>query len=505
MRGIRFFALLLGIIGIIITSFTLWIPKTFGNDVHFEQILWHLMESNIEGVDQYYIIRGIKFLLFMLFLSFAWAAIIYPHLFLRPLQKFAFIGKISGKTVFKSRRWYLFLFIASFIYLAAICMVTDKKFQISQYLTAESVQPGEKDGHKDGIKENYIVPKNEDIYFEKKKNIVIVLAESMECSFNDESIGKKYMPSMEIFQSSSQYVDKYINVTGTNWTIASLTGWFFGLPLKLPKGITRNRYISKKGFLPSAESIFDILRENGYELVVVLGTNRFFSGKDILFSGHGGFSIQDMEYFEKQGWSLKEFGGTQWGFSDAFVFDRALEEYKKLVASGKPFVLLVETTDTHAPIGFCPPERQTYNDIRDAIVELDRNLAAFSRQIWDDDVILIILGDHLYMGEPEFLAPVAERHIFNLFHGDVPPIPATKRQAYVSALDMAPTLLQAAGARWGHDRFGLGVSLFSGEPTLLETYGPRKFNEILSGWSPFYSTLYEKKPGGPATGPTGLQ
>lgn len=493
MRGLRLLTLVLGLVAIVITLITLWIPKTFGNEVHFEQILWHVMESDIQGVDPLYIKRGIKFSLLMLFLGFIWTIIVYPRFFLTRLEKFDFIKKIANRNIFENKNWCVTLFVASFIYSIAICAVMDKKFQISPYLTAETTRVEERVGQEDRLKEHYRVPLSKDIFFEKKKNIVIVLVESMENSFNDPKLEQKFMPSLEILQASSQHADKYINVIGTNWTIAALTGWFFGLPLKLPNGIDRNRYISKKGFLPGAESIFDILRKNGYELAVVLGSNKFFSGQDILFSGHGSFSIQDMEYFKKQGWSLKEYGGTQWGFSDAFVFARALDEYKKLLSGGKPFVLLVETIDTHAPKGFCPPERRTYHDIRDAIAELDRNLAAFAREIWSDDTILVILGDHLWMGDPEFLEPVVERHIFNLFHGDVPPIPAQKREGHVSALDMAPTLLQAAGARWGHDRFGLGVSLFSEEPTLLEKYGPQKFNEILTGWSPFYSSLYEKR------------
>ena len=58
---------------------------------------------------------------------------------------------------------------------------------------------------------------------------------------------------------------------------------------------------------------------------------------------------------------------------------------------------------------------------------------------------------------------------------------------------MAPTLLHAAGARWDSDQFGLGISLFSNQSTLLERYGPEEFNKILGSWSPLYSTFYERK------------
>lgn len=476
MKKIRFLACVFGIASIVICMVVLWIVYAFGDNIYFEQILWHLLESPIDDFDKNYIQRGLKYILFTAFFCSVWTFILYSK-------------RIS--LISRNNKYITVLFVLSVGCFLGLNIFIDRRFHVYEYLSADNTRGS--DSATDELKENYFIPERKDIVFSRKESIVLLLVESMETSYNDPLLKQRLMPNMEKRKSESKYADKYTTVYGTGWTVASITGWFFGLPLKMPNGIDGNRYLSKKGFLPGAESIFDILGENGYELVLVMGSSSRFSGIDILFSGHGRFVIRDKNYFLQQGWSLEEHGGTGWGFSDGFVLARAWEEYQKLRAAGKPFVLFVETLDTHSPGGFCPPERRTYNDIRDAIVELDRNLEAFSRKIWNDDVIYVVLGDHFFMGNPDFMKALKTRYIFNLFHGDLPPIPEKKRAEYISALDMAPTLLQAAGARWGNDQFGLGISLFSARPSLLEHYGPQRFNELLGRWSPFYSTLYEKK------------
>jgi len=103
--------------------------------------------------------------------------------------------------------------------------------------------------------------------------------------------------------------------------------------------------------------------------------------------------------------------------------------------------------------------------------------------------VLFILGDHLYMGEPEFLSNIPNRTMYATFSG-TPPIPDSKRRQKISPLDMAPSLLEAAGGTWGSDQFGLGISLFSQRPSLLEQYGLAHYNAILGGSPLFYARFY---------------
>lgn len=69
-------------------------------------------------------------------------------------------------------------------------------------------------------------------------------------------------------------------------------------------------------------------------------------------------------------------------------------------------------------------------------------------------------------------------------------MPLHKQRGKSSALDIAPTLLELAGARWQGNQFGLGVSLFSDRPTLLEYYGEEELEKILQEDSAFYESFY---------------
>ena len=266
------------------------------------------------------------------------------------------------------------------------------------------------------------------------------------------------------------------------------------MPLKLPSFVDGNNYHSKRGFLPGAQSIFEIFKKNGYTMVMVLGSDSNFSGQRTLFTTHGEFRVLDRQYWQMQGWSLEEHAGTGWGFNDEFVLDRAFDEYKKLKKENKPFVLFVETVDTHAPEGFAPKNKRKYNDIRDPYVYEDELLANFSDQIKTfepSNTALAIIGDHYFMGTPSFLPDYSKRRIFNLFwSSNIKNGLRLREDKNISALDIAPTLLELAGGRWENHQYGLGVSVFSSEPNLLEKHGLNKLNQMLSKRSKRYDEFY---------------
>jgi phosphoglycerol transferase len=56
-------------------------------------------------------------------------------------------------------------------------------------------------------------------------------------------------------------------------------------------------------------------------------------------------------------------------------------------------------------------------------------------------------------------------------------------------MDMYPTTLAAMGFKISGDRLGIGVNLFSNEPTMLEKYGKKKLDDLLEERSDFYDTL----------------
>ena len=147
----------------------------------------------------------------------------------------------------------------------------------------------------------------------------------------------------------------------------------------------------------------------------------------------------------------------------------------------------------HAQNGYCPPEKRHYHDIRDALLEEDRLVDAFLA--WhathgNTQDAIAILGDHFFHGPTPFVEKEEPRTLYNAFLGNIPPLPPGKRAQAITAVDIAPTLRHCTGARWGHDRFGIGVSLFAPGPSLRETLGDAALRKGLEQYSPFFSDFY---------------
>ena len=68
--------------------------------------------------------------------------------------------------------------------------------------------------------------------------------------------------------------------------------------------------------------------------------------------------------------------------------------------------------------------------------------------------------------------------------------PSRTQNRSFSAVDMFPTTLAAMGCTVEGDRLGLGVNLFSSQPTLMERMGYSRFNTELAKRSDFYDQFY---------------
>lgn len=350
----------------------------------------------------------------------------------------------------------------------------------------------------DFIGKNVYFPDISSIDFSCKKNIVLILAESLESSFSKYSL----TPNLDRLSLSAISNKNFDCAYGTGWTIAAITAWNFGLPLKLPDFIKGNSY-GKMSFLPNATSIFEILRYNGYTTDLLMGTDSSFSNQHILFESHGEFQIRDYKYWLKK-YPLSKDNQGCWGYSDKFVLSRLKEEYLKLKenykVTKKNFILFGQTIDTHGPDGgFCPKHLRHYHDIRDAIVYFDSNIGEFIdwfNKNSNDDDILVVIGDHLMMGDWDFLNDMQryERKIFNgiwskekLTHIDMTTFDPNK---HVLTYDIAPTLLELAGAKLENRRYGLGESIFSSNTSEIEKFSEKELENKLSKKSLFYEELY---------------
>ncbi len=303
-----FFTSLIGSLSILIWSFYKFVGYFFGKDLSYEQFLWAI-DNRADGVDKRFVISVTCFIFIVILLLLIWnfSVLNFKKLVFVLKNIFVFIFTlVTNDTkfshIFLSK---LFLLILAVVSCNAGYKKVDRMLEISEYYKVQ--QEGALNDH---LKEYYWVPKLSEINFPTKKNLVLVMGESLEFNFNSESEVTPRLNKLAIYNANFTNMQ---NVSGSSWTIGALTGWHFGLPLKVPTG--GNNYISHKGFLPNALSVFDVLKENGYKLVLIMGSDSNFSGMKQLFSNHGDFTIMDSSYWKSEGWDVNEHEGA-WGFND---------------------------------------------------------------------------------------------------------------------------------------------------------------------------------------------
>lgn len=351
------------------------------------------------------------------------------------------------------------------------------------------------------IEENYIRPENVKLTFpEKKRNLIIIYAESIENSIMNKDIGGGWdysiMPELEklalentVF-SNTEDLGGFYQTEGTSWSIAGITASMSGIPIK---GFLNNQYKSTN-FLNGAYSLGDILRAEGYNNEVIMGSKSEFGGKRQFFKNHGNYDIFDLYHAIANGYMTYE-DKVWWGYEDSKLFAWSKEEVTKLANRQEPFHFVIETVNTHFTDGYLEPGAEEKFS-----TQYENVHALSSKQIYDfvewakgqdfyDNTTIVILGDHLGMQDKfytENMMKGYDRTVFNTIIN--PAIPASNNTNRISTtFDMYPTILASMGVKIEGDRLGLGTNLYSHKKTLAEKFGYRNFNEELKKNSEFYN------------------
>ncbi len=381
----------------------------------------------------------------------------------------------------------LILFIVSLL----ICGTTVHLFS---FVEAESKES-------DFIQTQYIKPENTVLHFpDQKRNLIYIFLESMECTFADTSAGDMitscYIPELaalaekNINFSHNDRLGGALSYSGTTWTVAAMVAQTAGVPVKI--ALEADTYGAGDVFLPGVISIGQILEEQGYNQVLLLGSNAEFHGREIYFTEHGNYEILDTDSL-KEAKRLPEDYEAWWGFEDEKLFSYAREELTRLAELDAPFNLTMLTADTHFPDG-CPC--RLCEDLYDT--QYANVLACSSRQVADfiswiqdqpfyENTTIVISGDHLTMdgGFMEGIDPEYTRSIYNcMIHAFAEPVREKNRQ--FGTIDFFPTTLAALGVKIDGDRLALGTNLFSDRETLTEQFGYEFLAEELQKQSNFY-------------------
>ena len=366
------------------------------------------------------------------------------------------------------------------------------------------------------IEDHYADPAKVSITFpEKKRNVIYIYLESMEMTYSDAMNGgafnRNVIPELtalgeanEDFSGSDPLLNGADVLPGSTYTMAAMFTQTTGLPLKVDLSDTFtdargsfNKMNTQDSFFSGVTSLGDILKKEGYNQVLMLGSNATFGGRRLYFSQHGDYEIDDYEWAIEQG-LIPENYYVFWGYEDAKLFSYAKDRLTDLAAQDKPFNFSMLTVDTHFEDGYyCDLCTDSFrgNQYANVMACSSRQVADFvnwvKEQDFYEDTTIIIAGDHLTM-DTDFCQNVGEnydRRTFNVWiNPAAEPADPDRKRSY-STLDCFPTTLAAMGCQIEGDRLGLGTNLFSAEDTLMEQYGYEELSDEMSRKSEFMDKL----------------
>lgn len=376
-------------------------------------------------------------------------------------------------------------------------------FGVPQYVQALSQSSQLFENH-------YVDPRTVNITFpEKKRNLIHIYMESMENTVASKQHGgqsdKSIIPELEAlaldkdtisFSHRNTGLGGMLPATGTTWTVAGITAQTAGIPLKDGFfGKNRNEMGAFNQFLPGAYTSGQIFEKAGYNQTFMMGSEANFGGRDKLLTQHGNYTIKDYLYAKDHGQVPHDYK-VWWGYEDKKLFEFAKDEATRLSQSDKPFNLNVLTVDTHFTDGYldktCAKKYAAKYDNVHACSS--QQVAAFvewvRQQPFAENTTIVLTGDHLGMQTSYYDEKIGgndyQRTVYNAIINPAVRTANTHNRQFTS-FDMYPTILAATGATIPGDRLGLGVNLFSDQPTLTEQMGGLDaLNAELSKRSNFY-------------------
>lgn len=353
----------------------------------------------------------------------------------------------------------------------------------------------------------YVDPQEVDLEFpEEKQNLVYIFLESMESSYFSEDLGgiqeHNLLPNFAdlaqnegINFSNSNKLGGMLQIPGANQTASSMVAQTSGLPLRPSTSLNSSESSEENSaeYFPDAYALGEILDKEGYNQTLLMGSEAEFAGRDQYFIQHGGYDIRDYHWAVETG-RIPEDYYEWWGYEDRKLMDYAKETLNELSQEEEPFNLTMLTVDTHFEDGYATEDTpdlfgdQYSNVIHDSDKQISQLLEWMKEQPFYEETTVVLVGDHLTMDSDFFdsVDPNYQRSVFNLFlNTDKKNVRKKNRQ--FSAVDMFPTTLAALGVEVPEDRMGLGVNLFSSQPTLTEQLGYDQFQNELMKKSDFYN------------------
>lgn len=466
------------VLGILISSTVYWLLKTWA-DLSMDEIIFHL-KVPLRGTNHDMITEAILTGIIPCLVMVA-IALIVLRLTRKNKKKQILIARI--------------LMVATTITAIVMLVVMFSRYNIIEYFQKRS-------HNSDFIEQNYIDPRSVALTFpEEKRNLIYIYLESMETTFASVEQGGDMQQSLipelvdiadeNVNFSASGKLGGGVPTSGTTWTIAAMFAQTSGLPLKIP--IYLNAMSDQDTFFPDIVTLGDILDEQGYRQVLMMGSDSVFGGRKNYFETHGQYEMWDYHTAKESG-KIPEDYMEFWGFEDQKLYEYSKEKLTELGSLDQPFNFTMLTVDTHFEDGYkcelCTDEfgdNQYANAVRCASRQAKDFIKWIQEQPFYENTTIVLAGDHLSM-DVDFFEGIDyqnQRNVYNAFI-NAPVTPEREDDIRFTTMDFFPTTLASLGVRIEGERMALGTNLFSGQETLLEQYGLAEINKELDGKSEFY-------------------
>ncbi|PCK31855.1 LTA synthase family protein [Pseudoalteromonas piscicida] len=275
----------------------------------------------------------------------------------------------------------------------------------------------------------------------QKKNLVIILEESLGARFVGALGGKNLTPELDkLYQEGWGLKNLYATGTRSVRGIEAVVSGFLPSPSRSVVKLSK----SQQQFYTLA----DVLSRENYTTQFIYGGESHFDNMKSFFLGNGFQDIVDFDDIENPAFV------ASWGVSDEDLFNQADKELTKLSKEEKPFFSLIFTSSNHDPFEIpdgkvaLSKNHQSDRPERDlAIKYADYALGEFinkakQSRYWQNTIFLVV-ADHdvrVYGSEP---VPIKSFHIPAVILNSS--FNHKQDQRLVSQIDLPVTLLSLIG------------------------------------------------------------
>lgn len=337
-------------------------------------------------------------------------------------------------------------------------------------------------------------------------NVIHIFLESTERTLRDEADFGRIMEPLNALEKRGLSATDLQQAAQTGWTIAGIVSANCGVPLNQPWLNLRTGYdggqdfrgkAQGEDFMVNAVCLADLLSLHGYKTDYVSGSDLRFAGTDGFLRTHGYSSMRGLNELESPGMPRD----NPWGLDDEDVFDAAFDAIAADEKAGERYLSTIVTIGGHVPDGFVSRScksgavavAQSDPKILMAMECTNRLLVRFLDRLqaagYLDNTLVVVQNDHLQMRSTiwDRLERHERRDYLAMFGAGIKPVVVDRPATMV---DVYPTILEAIGFSLPGDTAGLGVSLLSTSPTLLETLGMTKLDRAIRFDTAFKNWLW---------------